>query len=276
MRHLGRPADTAATINVTPSKDLRMPSAPQPAPRRRLDLVLVERGLAPTRARARDLVGRGEVSVDGQIASKPAMLVDDGNALHLLNGPSAYVSRGTLKLRPALTHFAFDAADRVGLDIGASTGGFTEVLLECGAARVYAVENGQGQLHPRLAGDPRVISLERTDARTLDRTLIPQPVTAIVADVSFISLAKVLPAALNLAAPGCWLVGLVKPQFEGEPGSIPRDGIVKDEAARHAALARIAGFLAAQPGWTVVGTLPSPIHGGDGNVEYLIGATRDV
>jgi len=243
--------------------------------RQRLDLALVARGLAPTRARARDLVMRGEVSVDGEVAAKPAMLVDETVALALLNGPSDYVSRGTLKLRAGLAHFGFDAAGRIALDIGASTGGFTEALLEGGAERVYAVENGQGQLHPRLAGDPRVISLERTDARKLARSLIREPVGATVADVSFISLTKVLPAALALAAPGCWLIALVKPQFEGDPASIPRDGIVKDEHARAAAVARISAFIADLPGWRIAGSIPSPIHGGDGNVEFLIGAMLD-
>jgi 23S rRNA (cytidine1920-2'-O)/16S rRNA (cytidine1409-2'-O)-methyltransferase len=142
--------------------------------------------------------------------------------------------------------------------------------------RIYAVENGQGQLHPRLAGDPRVHSLERTDARRLDASLIPEPIAAIVADVSFISLTKVLPAALGLAARGGWLVALVKPQFEGDPHTIPRDGIVKDETARTAAVERVARFIAEQRGWRVIGTLPSPIHGGDGNIEFLIGATFDV
>jgi 23S rRNA (cytidine1920-2'-O)/16S rRNA (cytidine1409-2'-O)-methyltransferase len=217
-------------------------------------------------------VSRGEVIVDGCVAVKPAMLVDDRCDFSLLNGPSDYVSRGTLKLRAALGHFGFDPAGCITLDIGASTGGFTEVLLKGGASRVYAVENGHGQLHPLLAEDPRVISLERTDARAIDRSLIPEPVAAIVADVSFISLTKALPAALALAAPRCWLVGLVKPQFEGEPGSIPRDGVVKDDAARSAAVARIADFIDKQPGWRVAGSLPSPIHGGDGNIEFLIGA----
>jgi len=244
--------------------------------RQRLDQALVTRGLVPTRARARDLILRGEVSVDGTAALKPATMVDDDARLDLLGGPSDYVSRGSLKLRAALAHFDFDAEGRIALDIGASTGGFTEVLLQAGARSVYAVENGQGQLHPRLAGDPRVHSLERTDARRLDASLIPEPIAAIVADVSFISLTKVLPAALGLAARGCWLVALVKPQFEGDPHTIPRDGIVKDETARTAAVERVARFIAEQRGWRVIGTLPSPIHGGDGNIEFLIGATFDV
>ncbi|MGE0516237.1 MAG: TlyA family RNA methyltransferase [Hyphomicrobiaceae bacterium] len=243
--------------------------------RQRLDLALVERGLVVTRARARDLVLRGEVSVDGQVATKPAAMVGRDSRLELVGGSANYVSRGTLKLRAALLHFGFDATGRTTLDIGASTGGFTEVLLEGGARRVYAVENGQGQLHPRLAGDSRVVSLERTDARTLDRSMIGEPIGAIVADVSFISLTKVLPAALPLATPDCWLAALIKPQFEGDPHTIPRDGIVKDESARDAALVRVAQFIGQQVGWRVVGSMPSPIHGGDGNVEYLIGAVLD-
>jgi len=248
---------------------------PSHSSRQRLDQALVARGLVPTRARARDLVLRGEVSVDGATALKPAMLVGDDARLDLLGGRADYVSRGSLKLRAALAHFGFDVGGRVALDVGASTGGFTEVLLQAGALRIYAVENGQGQLHPRLAGDPRVHSLEQTDARRLDRSLIPEPVTAIVADVSFISLTKALPAALGLAAPGCWLVALVKPQFEADPHTIPRDGIVKDETARHAAVERVARFIAEQPGWRVIGSLPSPIHGRDGNIEFLMGAALD-
>jgi 23S rRNA (cytidine1920-2'-O)/16S rRNA (cytidine1409-2'-O)-methyltransferase len=248
---------------------------PSRSNRQRLDQALVARGLVPTRARARDLILRGEVSIDGAAALKPAMLVSDAAQLDLLGGPSDYVSRGSLKLRAALAHFDFKADGRIALDIGASTGGFTEVLLQAGAQRVYAVENGQGQLHPRLVGDPRVHLLERTDARVLDRSLIAEPIAVIVADVSFISLTKALPAALRLAAPGCWLVALVKPQFEGDPHTTPRDGIVKNESARAAAVQRVALFVEAQPGWRIVGSLPSPIHGGDGNVEYLLGAVLD-
>lgn len=250
-----------------------MPARPQT--RQRLDLALVARGLVATRARARDLILRGEVEVDGRSAARPALMVADGSVLRLTCGPADYVSRGRLKLQAALDQLALEATGLVALDIGASTGGFTEALLAAGAARVYAVENGTGQLHPHLASDPRVVSLESTDARRLDRALVPEPVGAIVADVSFISLIKVLPASLALAAPGCWLVALVKPQFEGEPGTIPQDGVVKDPALRAAAVERVSGWVAAQSGWRVLGTIPSPIHGGDGNVEYLLGARRD-
>lgn len=246
-----------------------------PPPRERLDLVLVARGLAPTRARARDLILRGEVLVAGQPARKPAALVAQAAQIALVSGPADYVSRGALKLRAALAHFGLDPAHRVCLDIGASTGGFTEVLLAGGAARVYAVENGRGQLHPRLATDRRVASLEGTDARLLNKGLIPDAVSAIVADVSFISLTKALTAALAIAAPDCWLAALVKPQFELEPGQIPRDGIVKEDALRALAVAKVSAWLAGQAGWRVLGEIPSPIQGRDGNREYLLGAIHD-
>lgn len=218
---------------------------------------------------------RGAVTVAGKTASKPAHAVTADDAIELKPGTSDYVSRGGLKLQAALDAFRFDPQGRIALDIGASTGGFTEVLLASGADRVYAVENGHGQLHPRLAGDRRVVSLEGIDARRLDRTLVPEPVGAIVADVSFISLIKALPAALALAAAGCWLVALVKPQFEAGPGLIPRDGVVKDEAVREAARERVLAWLASQSAWRLTAVLASPIQGGDGNVEYLLGAMRD-
>jgi 23S rRNA (cytidine1920-2'-O)/16S rRNA (cytidine1409-2'-O)-methyltransferase len=276
-RHAGSGARRRTVLirKLTAARRLDVSAPPDRSVRRRLDVALVERGLAPTRARARDLVLRGAVRIDGHPAAKPAMLVDGAARIDLPDAGADYVSRGGLKLAAALAHFAFSPAGRVALDIGASTGGFTEVLLKAGAHHVFAVENGSGQLHPRLVGDPRVTSLERTDARTLDAATIPAPVAAIVADVSFISLTKVLPAPLALAAPGCWLVALIKPQFEGEPGTIPRDGVVKDEVARAAAVARVERFLAEQAGWRVRGVMPSPIHGGSGNVEYLIGAVHD-
>lgn len=240
--------------------------------RTRLDQALVARGLVVSRARALDLVRRGEVRVDGVTARKAAMPVSAGNRIELAPGAGDYVSRGALKLRPALQHFGFDPTDRVCLDVGASTGGFTEVLLGAGARRVYAVDNGRGQLHSSLAADPRVVSLEATDARALDRTLIPEPVAAIVADVSFISLRKALPAALRLAASGCWLIALVKPQFEAEPGVVRKDGTIADPAIHAAIVAEIENWLAAQAGWRVTGLMPSPVKGGDGNTEFLLGA----
>ena len=245
-------------------------------PRLRLDQALVERGLVRTRARARDLILRGLVAVGSRTAAKPAQLVSASDVVHVLTPDVDYVSRGALKLAAALAHFQFEAQGRVGLDIGASTGGFTQTLLAAGTRKVYAVDNGRGQLHARLAGDPRVVSLEGLDARRLDNILIPEPVEALVADVSFISLAKALPAALDLAAPGCWLTALIKPQFELAPGDVPRDGIIKDAAVQAAAVARIEDWLSGISGWRVLGCIQSPIHGGDGNIEFLIGAVRDV
>ena len=175
------------------------------------------------------------------------------------------------KLGPALAHFGFPIAGRVALDVGASTGGFTEALLAAGAAKVYAVDVGRGQLHPRLAADARVVSLEGTDARKLSRALVPEPAAVIVADVSFISLVKVLPAALALAAPDGWLIALVKPQFEAGREAVGKGGIVHDDVARRAAVAKVETFLETS-GWRVAGIVPSPLPGKDGNVEYLIGA----
>jgi 23S rRNA (cytidine1920-2'-O)/16S rRNA (cytidine1409-2'-O)-methyltransferase len=202
------------------------------------------------------------------------MGVREGQAIVVDAQAAAQVSRGAVKLAAALDHFKLDARERTALDIGASTGGFTQTLLGQGARRVYAVDVGKGQLHPTLAADPRVVALEECDARRLDGTLVPEPIDAMVADVSFISLAKALPAALNLAAAGGWLVALVKPQFEVGRDGIGKSGIVRGEALRERALADVRDWLAAQPGWTVIGTMPSPIEGGSGNAEFLIAAVK--
>lgn len=244
-------------------------------PRERLDQAVVARGLAPTRSRARDLILRGKVLVEGRACDKPAAAVGPADTLTLAEDAPAYVSRGAEKLIAALDAFGFDASGRIALDVGASTGGFTEVLLQRGAARVYAVDVGRGQLDARITADPRVVSLESTDARTLDTARIPEPVGAIVADVSFISLTKALPAALGLAASGCWLVALVKPQFEVGPDHVGKGGIVRDAAARDRAVANVATWIASRPGWRVTGTIASPILGGSGNAEFLLGAIRE-
>lgn len=243
-------------------------------PRERLDQAVVTRGLARTRSRARDLIIRGKVLVAGRACDKPATSVGPADTITLAADAPAYVSRGAEKLIAALDAFGFDVSGRTALDVGASTGGFTEVLLERGARRIYAVDVGRAQLDPRLAADPRVVSLEATDARTLDGALIPEPIGAIVADVSFISLTKALPPALGLAAPGCWLVTLVKPQFEVGPDHVGKGGIVRDAAARDRALAEVSDWLASRPGWRVAGSIPSPILGGSGNAEFLLGALR--
>jgi 23S rRNA (cytidine1920-2'-O)/16S rRNA (cytidine1409-2'-O)-methyltransferase len=241
-------------------------------PPRRLDLALVARGLAASRAQARDLVKRGAVSVRGVTVNRPAKTVAAADTIAIADGAGDFVSRGALKLLAALDQFYFDPAGRTALDIGASTGGFTQVLLRRGAARVYAVDVGHGQLNPRIAGDTRVTSLEGCDARSLTPADIPDPITAIVADVSFISVTKVLPAALALSVPGCWLVVLVKPQFEAGREAIGKRGIVRDPEDRQRALATVEAWMRAQPGWRIVGSLPSPIAGGSGNLEFLLGA----
>jgi 23S rRNA (cytidine1920-2'-O)/16S rRNA (cytidine1409-2'-O)-methyltransferase len=240
----------------------------------RLDKVLLQRGLVPTRSRARDLIVRGAVSVAGAVELKPGALVAE-DAPILLAEPSDYVSRGALKLDAALDAFGFDPQECVALDIGASTGGFTDVLLRRGAHHVFAVDVGHGQLHPRLVADPRVTSLEGQDVRSLTAREIPQRVGAIVADVSFISLEKALPAALGFAAPGCWLVALVKPQFEAGRAAIGKGGVVRDAAVRDAQADKISAWLDGLPGWRVVGVIPSPIEGGSGNQEFLLGAVHD-
>ncbi len=242
--------------------------------RLRLDKALLERGLAPTRSRARDLIVRGMVRVDGAVSCKAGTVVAEDAEL-VLTEPSAYVSRGGLKLAAGLDAFGLTPEGRTALDVGASTGGFTDVLLARGARHVFAVDVGHGQIHPRLAADARVTSLEGQDARALTAAEIPEPVSAIVADVSFISLEKVLPAALGFAAPGAWLVALVKPQFEAGRAAVGKGGIVRDAGVREAQAAKLADWVAQQPGWRVVGVVSSPIEGGSGNQEFLLGALCD-
>jgi 23S rRNA (cytidine1920-2'-O)/16S rRNA (cytidine1409-2'-O)-methyltransferase len=238
----------------------------------RLDRILVDRGLAATRSRAADLIRLGAVSVDGVTALKPGALLAPDASLSVSAGVSPFVSRGGIKLAAALDAFGLDPSGRIALDIGASIGGFTEVLLERGAVQVFAVDVGSDQLHAELRDDPRVVTLQKTDARGLDAGVIKAPVGAIVADVSFISLTKALPAALKLAAPGAWLVALVKPQFEAGREAVGKGGIVREVQARARAVAAVRAFIDATPGWTVFAEMPSPIPGGSGNEEMLIGA----
>jgi 23S rRNA (cytidine1920-2'-O)/16S rRNA (cytidine1409-2'-O)-methyltransferase len=238
----------------------------------RLDRILVERGLAVTRSRAADLIRLGAVSVEGRPALKPGALIEPGARLMVEAQASPFVSRGGLKLASALDAFGLEPKGLVALDIGASTGGFTEVLLARGAKRVFAVDVGRDQLHDKLREDRRVVVLEGTDARALDAAVIDGPVGAIVADVSFISLTKALPEALKLAAPGAWLVALVKPQFEVGRDAVGKGGIVRDAQARARAVAEVRAFIDATPGWNVFAEMPSPIPGGSGNEEVLIGA----
>lgn len=238
---------------------------------KRADVFLVEQGYAASRSEAQAAIHAGLVTANGQKVLKPSQILGDETAI-VYNKVHPYVSRGALKLLAALDHFELSPEGLICLDIGASTGGFTEVLLERGAKLVYAVDVGHGQLREKLTGDERVVSLEGTDARSLTSAQIPQSPQAIVADVSFIGLKLVLPAALALAK-GAWLVVLVKPQFEVGRGNVGKGGIVKDEAAQSEAVQAVVSLLK-KSHWTVLGTIDSPIDGGDGNREFLVAARQ--
>ena len=241
------------------------------AKRPRADLVLVERGLAESRARAQALILAGLVYEGTRRVEKPGDGVAEPDALSVRGRDHPWVSRGGLKLVRGLDHFGIDPAGLIGLDVGASTGGFTDVLLHRGAARVYAVDVGHGQLAWSLRQDPRVVVLERTNARHLDQALVPDAPGIVVCDASFIGLETVLPAALALAAPGAVLGALIKPQFEVGPDRVGKGGVVRDPALHREVCDRIAAWLAARPGWQVLGITESPITGPEGNVEFLIG-----
>lgn len=237
----------------------------------RLDQWLVAQGLAPSRARAVVLVESGGVLLNGRVAAKASAPVAEGDVVEVVGADHGYVSRGALKLKALFAAVGADIQGREVVDVGASTGGFTEVCLEFGAGRVYAVDVGQGQLHPRLREDARVVVLEQTDARVLDG-VVPPSVTVMVADVSFISLAKVLPP-VAAALPGLEaLYLLVKPQFEVGRGNIGKGGIVRDTAAREIALDEVRGVVEGL-GFAVQHTMLCPLVGGDGNQEYLLFAT---
>lgn len=244
---------------------------PKPS-RRRADQLLVDRGFADSRARARAAIEAGGVSADGQTLKRPSDLIAPGADIRF-QPAFREVSRAAGKLKAAPGFAEAPLAGAVVLDVGASTGGFTEVCLDRGAARVYAVDVGRGQLHPRLAADSRVINLEGVDARRLEARSVPEPPGVVVCDASFIGLAKVLPAALALAAPGAWLFALVKPQFEVGPERVGKGGVVRDARAREEALAGACTFLEAS-GWKVTGTAPSPVTGSDGNLEFLVSARK--
>ena len=261
-----------------------------------MDQILVAKGLAPSRARAHDLIQRGFVTVDGRQCLKASASVTAVQQIVLASNAPDYVSRGAEKLVAALDAFDFQVRGRIALDIGASTGGFTQVLIERvaseqgynqtrerlqslqvlierGARLVYAVDVGHSQLRQMLSSHPSVVALENTDARSLDTTIVPDRIEAIVADLSFISVTKALPAALALAAPGAWLVTLIKPQFEAGREHVGRGGIVRDPEVRQKVVRTIEMWIEARSGWTVTGVVPSPILGGSGNAEFLIGAT---
>jgi 23S rRNA (cytidine1920-2'-O)/16S rRNA (cytidine1409-2'-O)-methyltransferase len=240
--------------------------------RKRADIVLVERGFFPSRTRAKAAIAAGLVSVGGVALSKPSEEVAD-DAPIAASAPHPYASRGGVKLAAALDAFALDPSGLGCLDVGASTGGFTDVLLARGARRVVAVDVGHGQLDRRLAADPRVRSLEGLDARALTPEHVGEAPGAIVCDVSFISQRLVLPHVLTLAARPAWLVSLVKPQFEVGPAEIVK-GRVKSEAALKRACDEARAGIERE-GWTVLGLIPSPVPGGGGAREFLLGARRD-
>jgi 23S rRNA (cytidine1920-2'-O)/16S rRNA (cytidine1409-2'-O)-methyltransferase len=230
----------------------------------------VARGLAPTREKAQALILAGRVEVEGRRAEKAGQAVPEEAAVSISGPPHPYVSRGGVKLAAALDAFALDPAGLVCLDVGASTGGFTDCLLQRGAARVYAVDVGHGQLDARLRGDPRVVVHEKVNARSLSRAEVPEPVDLAAVDVAFISLRLILPAVVPLLKPSGALVALVKPQFEAGRGEVPRGGVVKSEEIRRRVVAEIETAGRAL-GLQVLGAIASPILGARGNEEFLLG-----
>ena len=236
--------------------------------------MLVSRGLAESRTRAQALIMAGTVfSGERKIAKAGDMLAEDA-ALEVRSKDHPWVSRGGLKLDHGFAHFGFDVVGSIALDVGSSTGGFTDVLLTRGAAKVYAVDVGTNQLAWKLRQDPRVIVHEQTNARTLDANIIPEPIDIVVCDASFISLTKVLEAPLKLAKPGAKLVALVKPQFEAGREEVGKGGVVRDPDVHERVCAQAKDWVVSQ-GWTVLGVTPSPITGPEGNVEFLLGAVRN-
>jgi 23S rRNA (cytidine1920-2'-O)/16S rRNA (cytidine1409-2'-O)-methyltransferase len=243
--------------------------------RQRLDEFLAERGIFPSRARARDAILRGHVRIDGAPARKPSQGVAADAAITVDDPVGDYVSRAALKLVAGLDAYGLDPAGREALDIGASTGGFTQVLLERGATHVVAADVGHGQMHPRIAGDPRVALREGLNAREMVRDdLDGRAITMVVADVSFISLRLALPPALDLAEPGALGLFLVKPQFEAGREAIGKGGLLRDPGSAEAVANGVRDWFDTVAGWQSIGLVPSPIEGGDGNREFLMGARK--
>ena len=243
--------------------------------RQRLDVLLVALGHSQSRARARDAITRGSVAVNGATVTKPGTLVSTTANIVYDDPAGGYVSRAALKLIAGLDSFGFDPSGRLALDIGASTGGFTEVLLERGASQVLAFDVGHGQLHERIAKDPCVTARDGFNARDLTAGDLPAAPQAIVCDVSFISIKLALPPALTLAAPGAWGTFLIKPQFEVGRDRLGKGGIVRDPAIARETADDISAWLDTRDNWRVSGFIQSPITGGDGNTEFLIGAVKD-
>jgi 23S rRNA (cytidine1920-2'-O)/16S rRNA (cytidine1409-2'-O)-methyltransferase len=243
--------------------------------KKRADQALVDAGLVESRARAQALIIAGLVYDGTKRIDKASDMVTENHALALKGQDHPYVSRGGLKLAHGLDAFAIDPAGKIAIDVGASTGGFTDVLLQRGAAKVFAVDVGHGQLAWKLRQDPRVVTLERTNARMLTREQIPDPIDLVVCDASFIALSTVLPAALSLTREHAHLVTLIKPQFEVGKGQVGKKGVVRDPALHEEVCARAQLWLAAQPGWRVLGVVESPITGPEGNKEFLLGGVRE-
>jgi 23S rRNA (cytidine1920-2'-O)/16S rRNA (cytidine1409-2'-O)-methyltransferase len=244
------------------------------AAKRRADQLLVEQGLAESRAKAQALILAGLVSTAGRRIDKAGTALAEDAELSVAGRDHPWVSRGGIKLAFALDHFGIDPAGMVALDIGASTGGFTDVLLAKGAARVHSVDVGRGQLAWKLRQDPRVVVHEAVNARYLSRAEISEPIDFVTCDASFIGLATLLPAGLALTAEQAALVALIKPQFEAGPGEVGKGGVVRDPAIHRAVCERIAGWVGAQPGWRVIGVAESPITGPAGNHEFLLYARK--
>lgn len=232
---------------------------------------MVERGLAESRTRAQAVILAGLVFSGTQRLDKPGHAIAPETEIHLKGQDHPWVSRGGLKLEKGLEYFSIDVTGHTCLDIGASTGGFTDVLLSRGAVKVYAVDVGQGQLAWKLRQDPRVVVMEQTNARHLTRDQIPDPVDVIVCDASFIGLRTVLPAAMALVAPQAFLVALIKPQFEVGKERVGKGGVVRDPDLHEEVCQTISTWLSDQPGWHVLGVTESPITGPEGNREFLIG-----
>lgn len=239
----------------------------------RADVFLVEQGYAKSRSEAQAAIRAGLVHANGATVSRASQTIA-ANATIGYQKPHPFVSRGGVKLAAALDHFNLSPRNHICLDLGASTGGFTQVLLQRGAARVYAFDVGQGQLDAELRRDARIVARDGVNARDLEEKDLPEPVAVVTADLSFISLKLALPPVLALAAPGAWLVALVKPQFEVGRKGLGKGGIVRDPAAREAALTGVADFLTSHAGWKILGQMESPVMGGDGNIEYLLAARK--
>ncbi|MDR3528982.1 MAG: TlyA family RNA methyltransferase [Rhodopila sp.] len=241
--------------------------------KQRADQLLVQRGLVESRTRAQALILAGKVFSGEKRVAKAGDMLADTVPLEVRGQDHPWVSRGGLKLAHGVAHFGFSPAGRVCLDIGASTGGFTDVLLANGAAKVHAVDVGHGQLAWKLRCNERVVVHEKTNARYLDRAAVPDPIEALVCDASFIGLATVLPAPLALCVPGAWAIVLIKPQFEAGAASVGGKGVVRDPAVHQAVCERVTNWWSGLPGWTVEGVVESPITGPEGNKEFLLGAS---